>query len=65
MYVTRYYITGTRADCSETFWSGKTFTRFIDECKVYISMPAAQKQLVKLINAGYSGIELKETKYTI
>ena len=63
--VTRFYISGTRTAFSETFWNGKVFTRIIDECKVYTRKADAQKQLVKLINEGYSDIQLQEVAYTI
>lgn len=63
--VTRYYISGNRASGEITYWNGKEFTRMIDECKVYISKSAGQKQLVKLINNSYFDIKLNESRYTI
>lgn len=65
--VTRYYIAKPDANIEggEKFWNGTIFTRYIDECKVYISKPAAQKCLVKLVKSGYGGIELKESRYLL
>lgn len=63
--IVRYYISGTRVTCGETYWNGKEFTRMIDECKVYIRKAAAQKQLAKLMKNGYFDIKLNESRYTI